>query len=172
MPAAADIPGTKQSRRDLTTPPSGLRLLGAGKEIVIRGGLSSGTRVVAAILGGAVGIGLLFIFFNPRPETIPRNAPLLLLSAAGVLTCWMAMQLLATDRLFFCGDEIVHERRIAQVCWRRRRISRQEHTARIQPVGSNRGVMISGSGQQWIVGRRLDASGREWLRAWLAQTSS
>jgi hypothetical protein len=39
-------------------------------------------------------------------------------------------------------------------------------------VGSNRGVMISGSGQQWIVGRRLDASGREWLRAWLAQTSS
>jgi hypothetical protein len=152
---------------NMPVPPSGLPLSAADKEVIIRSGLSSGTRVVAGILGSAVGIGLLFIFFAPRPEAIPRNALPFLISVAGVLAGWMALQSLATERLVFAGDDLVYERRVAGLRWRRRRMSRKGLAVRVQTAGSSRGVIVAGSGQRWIVGRRLNTAGQEGLRKWL-----
>jgi hypothetical protein len=112
----------------------------------------------------------LFIFFAPRPEAIPRNALSLLISAAGVLAGWMALQLFATESLVFAGDDVVYERHVAGLRWRRRRMSRKGLAVRVQTTGSDRGVIVTGSGQRWIVGRCLNPAGQEGLRKWLTRS--
>jgi hypothetical protein len=148
--------------------PRGITCSAGGRQVTLRGGLSSGTATIAVILGAAVGIGMLFAAFSPRPEAIPPAAPALLASVAVALVCWVGLQTLSGERLTVGEDEIVYERLLANVCWRRRTIARRNRIdLRMRAQGARRGVVLSAGSETLHIGRTLDPDGVEWLYNWL-----
>lgn len=148
--------------------PAGVRHSAVPPAVVIRSKLQSGTGTVLAICAGAIAIGLLFVYFSPRPEAIPPAAPLLLTATAAVLACWVGVQLLSRERLFVGSKALVYERHLAAFCWRRRSIPTSERIDLLMETkGAKRGVVVAAGAERWLVGRGLDAAGIEWLHTWL-----
>lgn len=149
--------------------PRGVTCSAMEAEVIIRGGLRSGTGTVIAICAGAIAIGMLFVFFSPRPEAIPAAAPMFLAATAATLACLVGLQLLSRERLFVDSSALVYERHLAAFCWQRRGIPRSEPIELLMRTkGARRGVVVAAGGERWLVGRALDAEGIEWLHAWLA----
>ena len=139
-------------------------------EARIQGRLKSGTGVVFALLGGAVIAGLLFVTVSPRAEANPHNAVIILV-ATGVILGLGALSPKARHERLAIGNEIVHEKSFAGVCWSRRQIDRSSIASlRVQARGAGgRGLAIIGRQGRLLIGGSLAENELEWLRAWVEE---